>query len=85
MFKFAVNYADFENRVTSPWVSFRISVFVDNTHARDYRCYWERGLQLLVVTFGENVIALQLFSSIKLKYLGVGGGGGTHSKIVYFL
>ena len=27
-----------------------------------YRCYWERGLQLLVGTFGKMLLPLQLFS-----------------------
>ena len=45
-----------------------------------HRCYWEKGHQLLVGTFWENVTALQLFSSIKLKFLGVGSTTLLHSK-----
>ena len=37
-----------------------------------YRNYWERGLQLLVGIFGEMLLPLQFFSSIKLKVLGEG-------------
>ena len=61
-------YADFENRVTLPCVSFRISVFVDDTHAR--------GLEVLLgkrtEPLGKMLLLLQLLSSIKLKFLGVG-------------